>query len=496
MRLHPLSVVLRAGQALLALGAVLVFSGGPAALAGPLGPLVAVAVAGLALAGVTGWQLLVWRAYEYEVDASGLDIRSGVIARRHREIPLHRVQNVDVRRPVVARLVGLAEVRVETAGGGETEARLRYVTVDEAERLQRQVRRLRREGEPDDDGVGTAPEVLFEVQPGELLLMALTHPDPRGLAAVGVAGGLASPLVTPLLADPAGAPGPAVAVALALVLGLVLLAWAASAVSTWVRFHGFRLERADDALLHERGLLDRVSGTVPRGKIQSLVVEENLLKRLAGVATLEVETAGYAGPQAQEQGAEVAVPLARLDRVLELARDLEPFGALRMEAVPTRARRRYGIRYGLVLLALAGALAAAGHASPLAPPWWTVLGLAPLVPLAAHLKWANLGVAEGRDHVGTRRGFWVRRTRVTRYGKLQVLLASRTVFQRRWDLASVTFDTAGSRGTAASAVALDVGTARARELRTGAFERMRDAVLGTSGPGDGSGGGDQSKSPR
>jgi len=53
-----------------------------------------------------------------------LVIRSGLIFRHERHVPFKRIQNVDAIQNVVHRLLGVAEVRVETGGGKEEEARL------------------------------------------------------------------------------------------------------------------------------------------------------------------------------------------------------------------------------------------------------------------------------------------------------------------------------------------------------------------------------------
>lgn len=141
-RLHPASAAVSAlrsgGQlALFALFAstALVGMGGDGTA--PLAPLAIVAAflvgAGAALAR--------WYRFEYETLPDRLIVRSGVVSRQEREIPLHRVQNVDVRRSVLQRVLGLATVTVETAGGGATEATLNAVGRGEADRLREELGR-------------------------------------------------------------------------------------------------------------------------------------------------------------------------------------------------------------------------------------------------------------------------------------------------------------------------------------------------------------------
>ena len=67
-----------------------------------------------------------------------------MISRRHRSIPFDRIQDVDIVQGPVARLLGLAEVKFETGGGGENprseDGVLHAITLERAEQIRRLVR--------------------------------------------------------------------------------------------------------------------------------------------------------------------------------------------------------------------------------------------------------------------------------------------------------------------------------------------------------------------
>ena len=140
-RLHPLSAVMMGiGRGVSGLFLAFVIATGLAAVFEIVSSLtVLLAPAGFAVGFAYG--IAYYYRFGYELTSDTFDIASGVISRRDREIPFRRVQNVDVRQGVVYRLFGLAVVNVETAGGGNTEAVLNFVSEDEANRLQREIRR-------------------------------------------------------------------------------------------------------------------------------------------------------------------------------------------------------------------------------------------------------------------------------------------------------------------------------------------------------------------
>jgi uncharacterized membrane protein YdbT with pleckstrin-like domain len=67
------------------------------------------------------YPLLVWRTTRYELTTKRLRIRTGVIARNGRDVPLSRITDVSFRKGVLDRILGCGTLVVESAGEhGET----------------------------------------------------------------------------------------------------------------------------------------------------------------------------------------------------------------------------------------------------------------------------------------------------------------------------------------------------------------------------------------
>ncbi len=81
------------------------------------------------------FSLVGWLTTGYHVVGRELRIQDGLLWRRNRAIPLERLQAVELRRPLLAQLTGLAELRLEVVGGSKTEAPLAYLTVRDAAAL-------------------------------------------------------------------------------------------------------------------------------------------------------------------------------------------------------------------------------------------------------------------------------------------------------------------------------------------------------------------------
>lgn len=101
------------------------------------------------------WARLTNYYYRYELTDAGFRKELGVIYKRYVTIPYDRIQNVDIYRGIWARILGLSDIHIQTAGmsasvsrygtsGVGTEGRLPAISKDEAERIRDElIRRAR-----------------------------------------------------------------------------------------------------------------------------------------------------------------------------------------------------------------------------------------------------------------------------------------------------------------------------------------------------------------
>src|SRR5699024_126893 len=96
-----------------------------------LAVLASVVVVAIVLAAVSWWFTT------YAVDEAGVSLHRGMISRSREYAPRARIEPVSVERPRLAPVLGLAKVRVEVAGGGESYLDIEYVRSADAEELRR-----------------------------------------------------------------------------------------------------------------------------------------------------------------------------------------------------------------------------------------------------------------------------------------------------------------------------------------------------------------------
>ena len=374
------------------------------------------------------FSLVGWLNTGYHVVGRELRIQDGLLWRRNRAIPLERLQSVELRRPLLAQLTGLAELRLEVVGGGKTEAPLAYLTVRDAAALRERLLALagRTAGSeqvsPDDPAAAAtgAPALerpLFRVRNHDLVISQLLTP-PAFFLPFGVAF-----VVAQFVMEGAWT-FIGIASTITAMAGVVL-----HPVRRVLRDWDFRLGRdAGGRLVVRYGLLETRSQVVPLHRVQSVAATWPLLWRGKGWLYLRFDVAGFAEPQGNNG--------KNSDRLLPVG-DLAIGRALVWEVLP-----------GVDLMAL-----------PTTPPPDRARWLHPFA-----LR--RLGAGLTSEVFVTRWGLLTRELSLVPYARLQSVRVVQGPIQRRLRLATVYADTAGGRSGAARDRDLDEAWALAEQLAT------------------------------
>ncbi|MGO1834571.1 MAG: PH domain-containing protein [Actinomycetaceae bacterium] len=333
-RVHPVTPVLLVWQVIAALLAVAVFqvsreligTGGWTWVTNHVGlVLLWVGLVLLAVIVVTGvYSALAWRRMRYRVDADGVELNQGILFRQQRRASLTRVQAVEVHQPLLGRLFGLGRVRVETAGGSDSNVDISFLRLSDANALRAEI--LARAAGVDLDqvrvaaahaaagGAGTvgadatggasssgrdgrdsltaartayreAPErVLFEVDNGRLVASTMLT-----LPFIFTALFIVAAVVVVISGAPLG------------VLTAVVPGVLGAGGFLWSRFStafGFTSATSPDGIRIRRGLLETISQTVPPRRVQAVRLTQPLLWRWRGWWRVEAYIAGYGGEEA------------------------------------------------------------------------------------------------------------------------------------------------------------------------------------------------------
>ncbi len=483
-RLHPLALLSGLGKAVRNLVGAL-FAGGYFAFQGR--PEVAALILVTLAVAIVGGLLLNWLTFSYRVGEDAIRIDSGILSRNQRTIPFDRVQDVSIAQGPVQRLVGVAQVTLETGGSNllSEEGVLAAVSLQRAEAL-RDLVRARRMGVAPliGDEAAAAPEQeeapVFAMDLKRVLTCGLFNFSLAVLAAlfgasqtVGDVAGVdpferdfwrpilfESGLGQYLLDHRVGLAVGGAAV-------LVLLGVLTGVVRTLLREFGFRLDRTPKGLRRRRGLTTRTDVSLPKRRIQAGVIATGPVRDRFGWRAFSVLS--LAGDRAEGNGGglkgdHVLAPLANDAELVPIAGELGwtlPDGETSWRPVDKAHLWSFLLLLAPVLLLLVGVLTALillaqeGAPNNLASSFGrdadgklflpVTLGLGGFVLLAAlrWLEWRRTAFALAGERLLIRTGWWSRRTLILPLKNVQSVDLRETALSRKFGVVHLVIDIAG-----------------------------------------------------
>ena len=399
--------------------------------------------------------------YRFAIRDGDIVIRHGIFWRETRFVPLAKVHNVTLRRNVLHRALGVAEVLLESGGSGQqAEAHLRVLSLADA----RAFEHLLAAGEQTadaGDNAETPPraENLLPLTKGELLRYGLI--SNQGVLWGGALGSLLLSDENVLLWIKAqvwrwmlglGVHGLGMVGMVVLIVMAILLTGKLATVLLAFLTHGnFQVQDSATHITVRRGLLTRVESHVPRQRIQAWRVQENPFHRLLQRCTVRIDSIVMPGDNSR--GIRELIPIARPEvarRLLLRWSGVDPL-AQTLQPVHPLAGKRVGRRYALLMsaaLLLAGAFAAMSWTEARAmigggvAGMWLLLLYVCRVAARKRCHYAGWALADGYVH--WRDGWLWRKHHYAALSHVRALRLNHNPFDRRYPMAHVDADTTGA----------------------------------------------------
>ncbi|MCT1413818.1 PH domain-containing protein [Corynebacterium sanguinis] len=244
-----------------------------------------------------------WSRMGYGIGEEELGLKRGVFTTHVRTARFDRIQAVDVVEPLAARIFGLAAVRVEAAGGGDSAIEIAYLPKDEAERVRAEIMRaVAREGAEVDTAADAQDFLVAPVPIHRSLIGTLLR-----VSTLVAAAFTALPLATNL--SPAAA--------IPVIIGVLPSLWRMIDQS-W----RFQAVRGDEVVNVTFGLANRRRQAVPLDRIHAVSLTQPPLWRPLGWWEVKVNVAGY--KTSGDGGTLTLLPVGTLDEALAVVRALSP----------------------------------------------------------------------------------------------------------------------------------------------------------------------------
>lgn len=487
-RLHPLTLLLNlAGQLPQALiGLVALRLSGPDEIRSWVA-LIAFFVI-VALFGTTFWK---WWRFSYRLDPQELRIASGIINRNVRSIPYERIQDVNLEQGLLARMLGMAKVRLETGSSGSgDEGVLDSVDLAEAGRL-RDVIRLRKAVqaatavELEDGAIEAAPPPtltdkppIFEMDMRRVLVAGVFNFSLVFFALIAALVNNLDFLIPDQFWDPRRlfdllgledlfAALDLAARILSIIAGLfalVVIGLVGGIIRTILREYGFQLDRTETGFRRRRGLITLTDVVMPLHRIQAAVIETGPIRRRFGWFALKVQSLAS---DSEKDSDHTIAPLAHSDEVRAILGETKIRWDIDHPAMRSVDPAMWWVP---LVFALPIPMIGIGVSATFANPWLALLyALLAIAPVISWLHWRAHRYALEGDQLYVRDGFWAQRLTLLPLRRVQSVDIKQSAVSRFIGLAQIEIGVAG-RSSAVTVQAIPLDDAIA----------LRSALLGSS----------------
>lgn len=218
---------------------------------------------------------LSWYFTRYQISETHVYVNSGMIFRSQKQARIDKLQAIDIAQPLVARLLGLAELRFDVADGSASVMRLSFLRKAHAHQLRAEILALA-QGEPAAQTPQPVP-LTAKVPAGRLIASLFL----RVPTMIGLLGALVVAIVS-------------ISGASAFVAGLlpILLGFGGWFYKELNNSWNFSASATDGGLKISHGLADTKQISLPTGRVQSIQVSSPAFWRLLGWYRVEVNALG------------------------------------------------------------------------------------------------------------------------------------------------------------------------------------------------------------
>ena len=410
--------------------------------------------------------LLSFYFFQFRLSKNSIEIRSGVLSKKHANLPFSRIQNVKIEQPIYYRVMGFACLTLDTAGSSKQEAKVVALELGFAEKLKQEIMGQHIEAthqsldSSDNKSIETAcsgeEEIINTRSIKDLVIHGITSNR------IWIFLGALAPFYENLSQyigdflqefglDPGKLFDPSThsmwqlgLYTLSMTMMVMLLLSLFSIFGSIMTFYGFTLSKVEDRYIRRSGLLTKHEVSMRISRLQQIAHKRDWLDMLLGRVNLRFEQSNTQMSGMENGGIsnitdKIIVPSVTPDEALSLTLDVYPKSALQNINF-TAISKRFFIRYigalcaPIYLVALT-LLVIVQKYSLILP----ITGVFIFACVVIFMRWKRWGYAIDEQYLYVRKGIFGVDHFVFPIFKVQQTVLKQSKFMKRRKLCSISF---------------------------------------------------------
>ena len=398
--------------------------------------------------------------FRFRITDNSVLIREGVFRKTQVDIKFDRIQGIATQQNIVFRYFGLVTIKLDTAGSAKQEGNLPAVKIAFADSLKDRIRQESHASERDSGFDQTSIDAESNENPDRTVLtlgafdmVRIGLSSNRSLVLLVLLGPLMDQIgqeaeenidegtVQAVVEGAQTGVNIGTGLVMLIIVGSLILLMLASVAGAFLRYHRFNLTADNNGLRSSGGLLTRHEHSIHFSKIQSVVINQNIILRIFKRFRMRAKQTS-SGKKAEAKS--FTVPLCKKYELPLLTREI--FGDEFPDAVldpKDSGFRLIDKRYVRSRVLLTGVLPATAVTAlisiPAGLPALILLLWIPINFMIIRRRYTRFGVRVSPDGMAVRRGFIGYRVTSFLHRKVQRVSVTQTATQKRKGLATLRF---------------------------------------------------------
>lgn len=369
--------------------------------------------------------------FRYRINDQQIEVRKGLFSRTEQIVPLSHIQNVQSDTPFLQRLFGLTTLKLEMLDASDSTITFSSLKIAEAKRItaivnQEVVSELTIVGTEEKE-----PPLIFTPTANDLLKATFTSFSFLVIIPLGIKlwnmlddynvsiGWLNKLLQSSWFMIP-------------MIIGIAVLAVGIGIIKVFLTYWGYTLRSDATTLYIKKGVLSETKFTITKSRVQAIVYEQSLLKRMLGLVSIKLETTGEL--TLSETALNEIYPYMPVKQAEQIMQQIlpqfvleSPQKKLSLTALWSRLLKpSYLFIIALIVLLY------------LASPYWYVAFIWPIVLTSYRFfKWRNTRYDMAQSHLQWQQGAFVTERRVHIRATITEVKVTQSAWQRLFGVATI-----------------------------------------------------------
>lgn len=246
----------------------------------------------------------------YIIDSEGINLKKGVFFRKNINISYDKINAIDYSQSLLERIIGIKTLKIDTGSTIQAENPEIVIIEDDDKiiEIENEIKSYMNKDKKEviEEEKTSNIDIEYKFDLGKMILYSILSVMPLCLLAFAFVFTLSISLLVIKEFLYLG-------ILLVCLVILIFISIFGSIIHQFLYNYNYEIEKNEDYIFINHGLFTRYHNTLPIKKVKAIIIEQNIVKRMFGFASVKIEVVGFG--RTEEQATNLLFPLIKLNEI-------------------------------------------------------------------------------------------------------------------------------------------------------------------------------------